>query len=38
MIDPPLQGEHATHLDVFDAWLTPARIGLGSNRPEAGFF
>jgi len=37
MIDLPFQGEHTTHLDVFNAWLTPARIGLGSNRSEAVF-
>jgi hypothetical protein len=36
MIDLQLQGEHTPHPDVFNARLTPAPIGLGSNRAEAG--
>jgi hypothetical protein len=38
MIDLQFQGEHTSHRDVFGACLTPARIGLGSNELEAGFF
>jgi hypothetical protein len=37
MIDLRFQSEHASYLDVFNAGLTPARIGLGSNRLEAVF-
>jgi hypothetical protein len=38
MIDLQFQDERIARLDVFGAWLTPARIGLGSDRLEAGFF
>jgi hypothetical protein len=37
MIDLQFEGEHSAHLGVFNAWLTPAWIGLGFNGLEAGF-